>query len=88
MRKLFLITALTLAAPALTSPAWAADLTTGTVLGTSMKEVKTNLMQMGYDVRKAEMEDGRIEAYAVKGNKMAEIYVDPTTGKISKMKMK
>jgi len=77
-----------LAALAIATPAFAAGLTTETVLGTSLTEVQGNLAGMGYDVRKSEIEDGKIEIYAVKGNKMAEIYVDAATGKIFKLETK
>lgn len=80
MRKLVLAAALLVAAPA-----FATDLTMGTELGTSPEAVKTALTDMGWDVRKLDMEDGMIEAYAVMGKQMAEIYVDPTSGQIVKV---
>jgi len=73
---------------ALATPAFAAELTMGTVLGTSMSEVQNKLTDMGYQVRKSEMEDGKIEVYFVKDNKMGEVYVSTATGKITKLKMK
>ena len=87
MRKL-LLTATAVALTALAGPAFAADLTKDTVLGTSMDAVKKSLTDMGYEVRKAEMEDGNIEVYFVKGNKKGEVYVSPKDGKIVKLKMK
>lgn len=83
MRKLALITAIAFAAPAL-----AQDLSTDTVLGTTMEQVTANLTEMGYEVRKAEMEDGKIEVYFVKDKIMGEVYVSPETGKITKLEMK
>jgi hypothetical protein len=83
MRKLIILAALAFAFPAL-----AAELTMGTVLGTTMPEVQTNLTGMGYQVRKSEMEDGKIEVYFVKGNKKGEIYVSTATGKVTKLKVK
>ncbi len=83
MRKLALITLLGLASPAL-----AADLNTQTELGTTTEQVRSNLTTMGYDVRKVEMEDGKIEVYFVKDGKMGEAYVSPQTGKITKLKTK
>ncbi|MCE8522828.1 PepSY domain-containing protein [Ruegeria pomeroyi] len=83
MKSFALIAALALAA----SPVLALDLTTDTQLGTSSDEIRTSLKDLGYDVRKIEDEDGKIEAYVVKDGKMAEIYVDPKTGKISKIEM-
>ena len=70
------------------SSAMAMDLTTGTQLGTTMEQVQTKLKEMGYEIRKAEMEDGEIEAYVVKDGKMAEIYVNQQTGQITKIKSK
>ncbi|ASM73763.1 MULTISPECIES: PepSY domain-containing protein [Roseobacteraceae] len=83
MRKFALITLLAFAAPA-----FAADLTADTILGNSMDEVKTTLTDMGYEVRKTEMEDGNIEVYFVKDGKMGEVYVNPVTGGITKLEMK
>lgn len=83
MRKLIVLAALAFATPALAS-----ELTTDTMLGTTEAEVKTALTDMGYEVRKSEMEDGRIEVYVVKDAKMGEVYVSAATGKITKLKMK
>lgn len=83
MRKLIILAALAFATPAL-----AGELAMGTVLGTTMPEVQTNLTNMGYEVRKSEMEDGKIEIYFVKGNKMGEAYVDTATGKVTKLEIK
>jgi hypothetical protein len=83
MRKLALITLLALA-----TPAFAEDLSTDTVLGTTLEQVQAKLTEMGYEVRKAEMEDGKIEAYFVKDGKMGEVYVNTETGQITKLDMK
>ncbi len=83
MRKLIFLAALVFA-----SPAFAAELSKDSVLGTTMTEVETNLTSMGYQVRKVETEDGKIEAYFVKGDKMGEVYVSKVTGKVTKLKMK
>lgn len=85
MRKI-LITALAITAFA--SQALAADLSMDTVLGTTLDEIKASLTDMGYEVRKSETEDGKIEVYVVKDGKMAEVYVSPSTGKPTKIKMK
>jgi hypothetical protein len=85
MRKFLLAT---FAAAAISAPAFATDLTLDTLLGTSMDEVKTSLTEMGYEVRKAEMEDGQIEVYFVGDNTMGEVYVSPQTGKPIKIAMK
>ena len=83
MRKLVLI-----ALVAFASPALAEDVAMGTVLGTTMGEVQTSLTDMGYEIRKTEMEDGRIEIYFVRDGKMGEAYVDTRTGAVTKLKMK
>ena len=80
MRKLALISLL-----ALTTPAFAEDLTMDTVLGTTLQEVQAKLTEMGYEVRKGEAEDGKIEVYFVRGNEKGEVYVSPETGKITKL---
>jgi hypothetical protein len=84
MRIVLLITAF---AFALAAPALAEDLTKDTMLGTTLQDVQANLTAMGYEVRKAEMEDGKIELYVVKDNTKAEVYVDPATGRITKLDM-
>ncbi|WP_425404292.1 PepSY domain-containing protein [Hwanghaeella sp.] len=68
--------------------ALAMDLSTGTQLGTTMEQIQAKLTEMGYEVRKAEMEDGKIEFYVVKDGKMSEIYVSPETGKVTKLETK
>jgi len=72
---------------AMASPAFAQDLTADSVLGTTLEEVQASLTDMGYEIRKAEMEDGKIEVYFVKDGAMGEVYVDPQTGAITKLDM-
>lgn len=81
MRKFFLAAALALA----TAPAFAADLEIGTMLGTTEEAITAALTEMGWEMRKLDTEDGMIEAYAVMGDEMAEIYVDAATGEIVKI---
>ncbi len=83
MRTLIIAAVLAAATPVL-----AAELTKGTVLGTSITQVQANLAELGYQVRKSEMEDGKIEVYFVKGNQMGEVYVSTTTGIVTKIEMK
>ncbi len=83
MKTFALIAAMALAAPVL-----AMDLTGDTVLGTTEAEITARLTEMGYEVRKIEAEDGKIEAYVVKDGKMAEIYVDPVSGKVARLEAK
>ena len=70
------------------TPVLALDLAPDTELGKTEAEVRTALTVLGYDVRKIEMEDGEIEAYVVKDGQMAEVYVDPASGKIKKIEDK
>ena len=79
MRKLALIAMMALATPAL-----AEDVTMDSILGTTMEEVQASLTAMGYEVRKAEMEDGKIEVYFVRDGQMGEGYVNPQTGAVTK----
>ena len=83
MRKLIILGAFLAASPAL-----ALDFSTDTVLGTSMQEVKGTLANMGYEVRKSEMEDGMIEAYFIKGSEKGDVYVNTQTGKVERIKMR
>lgn len=83
MRKFAFIALIVLATPAL-----AEDLTMDSVLGTTLDEVKAALTDMGYEVRKGEMEDGKIEVYFVRDGKMGEVYVDPQTGAVTKLDLK
>ena len=83
MRKLTLLALLALASPAL-----AESITKDSMLGTTMQEVQASLTAMGYEVRKAEMEDGKIEVYFVRDGKMGEVYVNPQTGAVTTLKMK
>ena len=83
MRNLALIALLAVASPAL-----AEDVSKTSVLGTTIDEVTASLTAMGYQVRKAEMEDGKIEVYFVRDGKMGEVYVDARTGAVTKLNLK
>ena len=83
MRKLALIALIAFASPAL-----AEDVTMQSTLGTTMEEVQASLTAMGYEVRKAEMEDGKIEVYFVRNGQMGEVYVNPQTGAVMKLEVK
>jgi hypothetical protein len=80
MRRLALIALIAFASPAL-----AEDVTADSVLGTSVEEVTASLTAMGYEVRKAEMEDGKIEVYFVRDGAMGEVYVDTASGRVTKL---
>ena len=83
MRKLAFIVLVALASPAL-----AEDVAMNSVLGTTLEEVQASLTAMGYEVRKAEMEDGKIEVYFVRDGKMGEVYVSTQTGAVTKLEVK
>lgn len=73
---------------AMTTSALANQPVPGTFVGKSLGDITAALTAMGYDVRKSEREHGKIEVYAVKGNARSEIYVDPVSGKITRIKAK
>ena len=83
MRKIALIAMMAFATPAL-----AEVVTMDSNLGTTIEEVQASLTAMGYEVRKAEMEDGKIEVYFVRDGKMGEVYVNPQTGAVMKLKLR
>lgn len=56
-----------------------------TMMGKTVDEVKAKLTAMGYEIKKAEGEDDKIEVYFVKDKAMGEVYVSPETGMITKM---
>ena len=88
MRKYLIIAAIALATTPALATEQAAELTKDTLLGTTMDEVTAALTGMGYEIRKSEMEDGKIEVYFVKDKTMGEVYVSPETGQILKLDMK
>lgn len=47
-----------------------------------------SLTTKGYEIRKVEVEEGCYEIYALKDGKRLEIFVNPTTGLIEKIKEK
>lgn len=79
---------LALVLPAL--PVLAADVpvTMDTVLGTTIPEVTAKLAGMGYEVREAEIENGRIEVDFTDNDRRGEVYVSTTTGKPTKIEIK
>ncbi|SDZ75810.1 PepSY domain-containing protein [Rubrimonas cliftonensis] len=81
-----------LAGPLLTGPVLAQQtatpLSVDAELGASADAVRAALTAMGYEVRKIETEDGKIEAYVVKGDEKAELYVSPASGRVTKIERK
>ncbi len=59
-----------------------------TQLGTTREDVTATLSAMGYQVRKFDMEDGKLEVYFVGNGKMGEVYISTQTGTPTKIEMK
>ncbi|MCR9072899.1 MAG: PepSY domain-containing protein [Alphaproteobacteria bacterium] len=78
---------LALAAILLATPVSAADLTLGTVLGTTAEEITTALAADGYTVRKYEREHGYIEVKADRDGRRYEIKVDSNTGAVTAIEL-
>jgi hypothetical protein len=74
------------AALALSAAVAIAAASKGSYAGKSKDEITNSLEQQGYKVRKVESEEGNLEAYAILEGKRYEIYVDPQTGNIVKIK--
>jgi xylose isomerase len=87
MQKYLLIAAIALASGPALATEQAAELTEDSVLGTTIEEVTAALTGMGYEIRKSEMEDGKIEVYIVKDKTMGEVYVSPETGEILELEL-
>lgn len=58
----------------------------GATLGKTTEDITASLTAQGYEVRKVKPEDGMLEAYAMKDGKRYELYVDPATGNVAKVK--
>ncbi|HHN67419.1 MAG TPA: PepSY domain-containing protein [Thermopetrobacter sp.] len=54
----------------------------------SQEQARKILTGQGYDVRKMKVEDSCLEAYAMKDGRRLEVYLDPVSGKIVKIKEK
>ena len=59
----------------------------GDYAGKTEDEITKSLEEQGYRVRKIETEDGYLEAYALLDGQRYEIYVDPKTGRVAKIKL-
>ena len=58
----------------------------GASLGKTSDEINASLSARGYDVKKIKPEDGKLEVYALKNGKRYEVYVDTSTGTVSRVK--
>ncbi len=66
----------------------ASDLITmETMLGHTKEEITASLVNLGFEVRKFEIEDDKMEVYFVGHGKMGEVYVNPETGLPSKIEI-
>lgn len=87
MRKiLFPATVASLLALAGVAAASSEAIETGVVLGASADAIREALVEKGYEVRKVEVEDDELEAYAVRDGHRYEIYVSAETGAVTKVK--
>ena len=84
MTRILTLSFLLAAAPlaALAAPA------VGDMVGTNPEAATAALAEKGCKVTDFEAEDGKIEAYVVHGSTMAEVLVDPATGKVVSTKIK
>jgi hypothetical protein len=62
------------------------DISTGVMLGKDAEAITSALVAKGYEVRKVEIEDHELEAYALKAGARYEIYVDMASGAVTKVK--
>ncbi len=69
----------------LAGAAFAVEPTLGAKLGTSIEDISAALSADGYELTKYQREGNRIEVYAVKGDARHELYVDVTTGDVTKI---
>lgn len=69
----------------LAGAAFAVEPTLGATLGTSIEDVSTALSADGYELTKYEKEGNQIEVYAIKGDTRHELYVDATTGQVTRV---
>ncbi len=70
------------------SPVIAQEVAPGDQIGTEIGAIASALSERGYEVRKTEREDGKVEVYAVREGRRFEIYVDPETGAVTRVKEK
>ena len=82
------LTPVALALALFAAPACAQEVAPGDQLGTEIGAISTALSGRGYEVRKTEREDGKVEVYAVREGRRFEIYVDVETGAVIRVKEK
>lgn len=52
----------------------------------SVDALKMKAIEMGYDVKKVEIDDGCYEIYAIKDGKRVEAYLNPVSGDVVRVK--
>lgn len=52
----------------------------------SVDALKLKATEMGYDVKKVEIDDGCFEIYAIKDGKRVEAYLNPVSGEVVRVK--
>ena len=82
------LTPVALALALFAAPAFAQEVAPGDQLGTEIGAISAALSGRGYEVRKTEREDGKVEVYAVREGRRFEIYVDVETGAVIRVKEK
>lgn len=69
----------------LAGAAFAVEPTLGANLGTSIEAISAALSEDGYQLTKYEREGNRIEVYAVSDDTRYELYVDATSGEVTRL---
>ena len=72
---------------ALTPAAALAQLSVGSDLGTTMRDVLIGLEEQGYTVIELELKRNEIEAEVILDNRRYEIEVDTSTGKVTEIEL-
>lgn len=90
MKKLIIATttilALTTAMPAFaSSDNYCGNADTSTWMSVDALKVKAS--EMGYDVKKVEIDDGCFEIYAIKDGKRVEAYLNPVSGEVVRVEI-
>ena len=87
MRKtIFSATLAAALAAAIGASAAPEEIAPGVTLGANPDAIRASLVEKGYEVRKIQTEDDELEAYALKDGHRYEIYVDTTSGAVTKVK--
>ena len=69
----------------LAGAAFAVEPKLGANLGTSIEDISAALSEDGYELTKYEREGDRTEVYAIRDNTRYELYVDATSGEVTRL---